>query len=1119
MPGIHLYSGNRLETLADAFAGLLQAEPLPPLAEEIILVQSRGMARWLAMETAARLNIWANCSCPFPNTFIRSVYALLLPDIPTESPFAKDLTLWHLMAILPEVMAQPRYSLVRSYLESGDDLTLYGLAAEIADLFDQYSLYRPDMILEWEAAAAIPAEHAWQADLYRSLKERLRQYSDGPVYHRARLLEMFEKKIKAPDFDPALLPSRVSVFGISSLPPYHLRVLAGLARHIDIAFFVMNPCREYWFDIIADRDIGKISHRTSLSPETLHLSRGNSLLASMGHLGRDFMAMLQDVYTDEAELFEEPGSATLLQQIQQDILHLRDTAAPGTSDQDKRKINAADTSLVFHSCHSPMREVEVLHDQLLELFNTATVEEPLEPRDILVMAPDINLYAPLVGAVFDGQSGNHRKIGYTVADQSIRETSPYLEAFFSILRLPQGRFTSIDVFEILEAQPVRNRFSISDEDLVAIEKWIRETRICWGIDGEHKKNLQLPPHPENTWQAGIDRLLLGYAMTGADEHLFAGILPYDRVGGNDTLLLGSFLDFTDVLFSLAKSLQQRHSPGAWADILLQAKEDLLLADTASEEEERSLHRLLYRLKDLEGQTGYRTTVSLGVIRAFLRRSLDERFSPLTGRAGFLAGGVTFCSMLPMRAIPFKAIFLLGMDDGLYPRTGRKRSFDLMVSAPRRGDRSRRYDDRYLFLETILSARRKLSISFVGQSIQDNTRRSPSVLVSELQNYIDHGFRNAAGPNEAAAPLSETLTTHHHLQPFHPDYFSPQADHPGSEKFFSYATENCEAAEALLSGPQSGIPLFSSPGELLQEQPEEVTLSDLVSFFSHPARYLLVKILGMAPIEENQALETSEPFTLEGLAKYRLENAIVECLLQHEGCDSLFAVRKAAGELPHGEMGKTWFNLLVNKLQPFCARISELLAGQERQQVAVDLAVGATRITGRLAGVTPFGLLLYRHASLKPKDIIRAWISHLVLNSLPEATLPGRGTITFQAEKDSVYHYTPVTESRRHLAALLDLYREGSRAPLPLFPATSHAFAAAIHKGQSVEKAMEKAMVAWEGDRFRSQGEKNDPYNRLCWNNVAFPEKLFIKLAETVFSPALEHREKYQGNSLEPDAPQ
>jgi exodeoxyribonuclease V gamma subunit len=1117
MPGIHLYNGNRLETLADAFAGLLQAEPLPPLAEEIILVQSRGMARWLAMETAVRLNIWANCSCPFPNTFIRSVFTLLLPDLPAESPFEKDLTLWHLMAVLPEVMTQPSYSLVRSYLESGDDLKLYGLAAELADLFDQYSLYRPGMILDWEAATvSIPAEHAWQADLWRSLKERLQRRNDCPVYHRARLLELFEKKIEAPDFDPALLPERVSVFGISSLPPYHLRVLTGLARHIDISFFVMNPCREYWFDIIADRDIGKISHATSLSPETLHLSPGNSLLASMGHLGRDFMAMLQDVYTDEAELYEEPDSGTLLQQIQQDILHLRDTAPPGSQNQEKREISRADASLVFHSCHSPMREVEVLHDQLLDLFNTATGEEPLNPRDILVMAPDIDLYAPLVKAVFDGESRQHRKIGYSIADQSVRETSHYLEVFFSILRLPQGRFTSIEIFEILEAQPVKNRFSISDEDLVTIEKWIRDTRICWGIDETHKKNLQLPPHRENTWQAGLDRLLLGYAMAGGEEHLFAGILPYDRAGGNGTTLLGSFLDFTDILFSLAESLQQHHTPGGWADILLQAKEDLLLADAASEAEERSLHQLLYRLKDLESQTGYHTTVSLGVIRSFLLRSLDERFSPLAGSGGFLAGGVTFCSMLPMRAIPFKAIFLLGMDDGLYPRTGRKRSFDLMVSEPRRGDRSRRYDDRYLFLETILSARRKLSISFVGQSIQDNTRRSPSVLVSELLNYIDSGFRSA-GPDETVTPLGESLTLQHHLQPFHPDYFRPQVD-PASGKFFSYSAENCEAAAALLAGPQKGVPLFSSPGQLLPAQLEKVDLADLVRFFSHPARYLLVKVVGMAAIEENQALETSEPFTLEGLAKYRLENAIVECLLQHEGCETLFAIQKAAGEMPHGKMGRVWFDRLVNELQPFCARVSELLAGQEREQLPVELAVGATRISGRLAGVTPFGIVLHRHASLKPRDIIRAWISHLVFNSLTQEELQGRSTTTYQVDKDSVHHYKPVAAGIDQLAALLDLYREGSRAPLPLFPETSHVFAAALHRGKSEEEAMEKAMVKWEGDRFRSQGEKNDPYNRLCWNNVAFPDKLFMKLAETVFLPALEHREKQPGHPLRPDAP-
>jgi exodeoxyribonuclease V gamma subunit len=284
MPGIHLYTGNRLEILADRFVELLLSNPLPPLQKETILVQSRGMARWLALETAARASIWANIECPFPNTFIRSINRLLLPGIPDIMLFEKQFITWHLMAILPRLLPEPDFNRVRSYLAAGDDLKLYQLSHEIADLFDQYTLYRPDMILAWEkGGTAQPTEEAWQATLWRHLIEHLRHNQSFSDLHRARILEMLQEKLQDPGLDYSFLPPRITVFGISSLPPYHLAVLSALARHIDLYFFVMNPCREYWFDIIADRDIVKISKKEAIIEEMLHFVQGNSLLASMSH--------------------------------------------------------------------------------------------------------------------------------------------------------------------------------------------------------------------------------------------------------------------------------------------------------------------------------------------------------------------------------------------------------------------------------------------------------------------------------------------------------------------------------------------------------------------------------------------------------------------------------------------------------------------------------------------------------------------------------------------------------------------------------------------------------------------------------------------------------------------
>jgi exodeoxyribonuclease V gamma subunit len=1109
MPGIHLYSSNRLETLADIFAELLQSNPLSPLQKETVIMQSRGMARWLAMQTATRLNIWANCDCPFPNTFIHKIYKLLFPDIPEVSPYDKAYILWHLMDILPERIQDPHFKKVASYLKSGEDMKLYQLSYETADLFDQYTLFRPRMILDWEdGTKMLPSDYVWQSTVWRRLVDRLRQHQQSPEFHRARLLQFFEEKILNPAFDDAILPPRVSVFGISSLPPYHLRVLAALAEHIDLHFFIMNPCREYWFDIIADRDIVKISRKEAADQDTLHLQEGNSLLASMGYLGRDFMAMLQELNAENHEFFNDPGDNTLLTNIQQDILYLRENpdAAPGTPHA-KQKFNDSDTSLLFHSCHSPMREVENLYDQLLEIFDSAGADASIEPRDILVMAPEIDPYAPLIRAVFDADPAAPRKIPYTIADQSIRDTSNYLKTFLDILLLLQSRCSSIDVAGILAAEAVKNRFAITDKDLAIIENWIRENCICWGIDQDHKTSLQLPPYRENTWRAGLDRLLLGYAMPGHNRILFENILPYDQIEGNETTVLGRFLDFTENLFSLADALNQPHTLAEWSEILLQVKDRLLLADEGSEAEDRVLHRLLYGLRELQEKTFFNNAIGLGVIRTFLVSSLDERFSPAAGEAGFLAGGVTFCSMLPMRAIPFKVICLLGMNDGHYPRSGRRKSFDLMAMEPKRGDRSKRYDDRYLFLETILSARKKLSISFVGQSIQDGSKRPPSVLVSELMDYIDRGYAPQEDQPERFAALSDSLTIKHHLQPFHPGYFLPQIG-TRPEKYFSYSAENCEAATALINEQKKIASLFSAPLPTLPVEYRQIELHELVRFFSHPARYLLVKILGIAPIEESRAWETSEPFTLKGLARYNLENEILAYLMEDRDCTELYQIMKAAGELPHGRIGKIYFGKLVSELQSFHKTLARLLSGQQLHEQQINLAIRDYTVTGKLKNVCTIGQVHYRYASMKPKDVIRSWISHLVLNSLHDTGLPGNGMETFYAGKNGIYKYVPAAESSCMLEQLLDLYWQGLTEPLYFFPGPSFVFAREIHNGKNEPDALRKAMIEWEGNEFIKKGEKNDPYNLLCCKNMDLANPLFIEQAMKVFLPALAHQEKY-----------
>ena len=471
MPGISLYTGNRLELLADRFAEIIHNNPLPPLEQETILVQSKGMARWLAMETATRLNIWANCDCPFPNSFINKIFRHTLPNISDNFPYDKETITFHLMELIPGLINKPAFKPVQDYLQGTGDIGLFQLASQIADLFDQYTLYRPDMILSWESGnGSTVAGQDWQPQLWRQLIDRLHKNKLPGSAHRARLYDNFQRTVSAPGFDPGPLPTRVSVFGISSLPPYHLNILATLAPFIDLHFFIINPCREFWADIIADRQIVKISRQEQLTEEFLHLQEGNSLLASMGQLGRDMIAMLHNLDCQEHEFFIDPGHGTLLSSIQQDILHLHNRN-PGINETTSHKkdtqltgkqpVNHHDASVLFQSCHSPMREIEALHDHLLATFNNRSADQPIEPRDILVMTPDIDAYGPLIQAVFGSSPGSTPRIPYTISDRKIRNTSHFIETFFNLLSLPNSRLSNVQVISLLESEAVQRRFKIA----------------------------------------------------------------------------------------------------------------------------------------------------------------------------------------------------------------------------------------------------------------------------------------------------------------------------------------------------------------------------------------------------------------------------------------------------------------------------------------------------------------------------------------------------------------------------------------------------------------------------------------------------------------------------------
>ncbi|MCM2130307.1 exodeoxyribonuclease V subunit gamma [Larsenimonas rhizosphaerae] len=904
---------NHVEDLRDLALSLVARQPLPPLDDETFIVQSNGMAQWLKLGLADALGVAASTDFPMPSSFAWRAYrAVLGDDIPDQSPFDKPALTWRIMRLLPAYLEVPAFAPLRHYLKGEryphrDVMARkqYQLAAQLADLFDQYLVYRPGWMAAWAANETLPAdmteEEQWQPALWRALME------DAPEalrdQHRAALHTRFIARAATLERIPDGLPARVFVFGVSSLPRQVLEVLHALSGVMEVVLLMTNPCRFYWGDVIADRDVLRREFKArrhqnkpglaDLAPEALHL-HANPLLASWGTQGRDFLVSLYDFETHnpfsiEEDVFRdriEAGSlahAPLLHQLQQDVLDLVHPSEHVQAGQ-KRTVAQDDDSISLIVTHSPLREVEVLRDRLLAAFEA---QPDLMPRDIIVMVPDINAYAPFIKAVFGQISPDQRDyIPYTIADQQASQADPLLMLVLSLLQLPDQRLGVSRLLDWLDVPAFRRRVRIEESELPLLRRWLEQSGVRWGLNGAHRERLGLPGLAENTWAFGLKRMLLGYAS--GEGEAFNGIEPYADVAGIDAALAGRLAMLLDRLDALATRLMTSRAPADWQRVLDDVLATLLAPETPGEWMivER-VQQAVTRWCDECRCAGFDDPLPAVVVHDALASSLDE--GGLAQR--FLAGKVNFATLMPMRAIPFREVVLLGMNDGDYPRSRLPQDFDMMARRPLAGDRSRRDDDRYLFLEALLSARDRLTLSWVGHDQRDNSERTPSVLINELMDTLRIGWCAWQG-----GAVVDQLTTCHPLQPFSRRYFDP------ADPLWTY-----DQQWARIHRPHAP----ASSGGLAAGMPEaRLRMEDLERLMRQPMGVCVQQRLGIGFQAPSVPEEDREPFGLNGLDVHQIKQSLLDSAEQGEALATSMARWVRRGELPAEGFGDRWAQTLL-----------------------------------------------------------------------------------------------------------------------------------------------------------------------------------------------------------------
>nr|WP_284041092.1 exodeoxyribonuclease V subunit gamma [Pasteurella multocida] len=1014
-PVFTIYYSNDLDVQKNILLTLMQDTLDDPFQSDVILVQSPGMAQWLQWKIAEQQGISSNIKFPMPASFIWQQYVDNLPNTEEQSQFNKASMTWRLMRLIPEHLEQVEFQSLRHYLSSShqaEQQKLYQLAYQIADLFDQYLVYRPEWIACWERGdeatmmaqlerklkdTRLPIGNAfsqdvkWQAILWRALVADILAESGQTVpLHRAYLQTQFLQFLQTQH--PVNLPPRLFIFGISALPKGYLEIFYAMSRYCEVHLFFTNGCREYWGDLIDPRFMQRLSqmqrtgYHTALpipvfhhtdnarfesSYDHEHLFEGHPLLSSWGKLGRDFLYLLTELEQLEGvrsiDAYTELTSQHLLSQVQARILHL----------EGKQGLNLAenDRSLTFHSCHSPMREVEVLHDYLLHLFQQ---DSTLTPKDIVVMVADIDKYTPYIQAVF-GQYNQvaQRQIPFSISDNRLSENDVLIASFIHLLALKESQFSAEDILALLDIPAIRNRFQIELMELEQIRHWVAHAGIRFGVEkeqGKQEKNT-------NSWQAGLERMLLGYAMR-EENGIWQGNLGFDPCYGLQGQLAGRLAEFIARLSAWYQFLQTPQPIEKWQQHLL-----TLLTDFFAEDE-TNITTLLYiqetivqMVTDIQ-QTHFDQPLSSEVVSDVLSALLEDEPNSMK----FLAGKVNFCTLLPMRSIPFKVVCLLGMNEGDYPRQQTPNSFDLMQYDRRKADRFRRDDDCYLFLEALLSAQEAFYVSFVGRSIVDNQSKPPSVLVSQLIDYLVDKL-----PSAETQDWQARLIEQHPMTAFSPDNFRGENG--------SFANQWLPLANIQ---KQERADFVQPIAQTVLAEDREIALADLIAFIQHPVAFFFKRHLGVSFAKQEERIEDSENFTLDGLMRYQINEQLLYC--DEEKSAEVLAQLKVKGMLPRGEFAQIFALQQQEDIAALKTTVADYLK-QEAHVVEVDLTIpsgyGDIRLIGQLDQLYAQRRVMWRVGQIQEKHLIENWVYYLIQCAMlalhePPIYYGKNGQATFQA---------------------------------------------------------------------------------------------------------------------------
>jgi len=1052
-----LYASNQLESLSKELGQRFDQRKTGVFQPDYVVTQTEGMGNWLKLQVAtnSQHGIAANIRFLAPNDLIEKVYRLLGGTY--QESFSSKSLCWLIFAVLADKNFKSKFAHIAAYYDQAGgekDVRRLALAQKLADLFDQYQIYRPDMIDGWNKGSISGfKDEDWQQYLWLQSKELAKNQLTDKSAQWHWILEQLKNE-DATERLKAELPE-IHVFGISILAPYHLQILIALGQQVNVSFYFLNPAPQvYWYDTVSDKQVALLTRRGIASPN--QLIAGNNLLTGWGRVLKDTFALLfqQDelinAYTDADSV--EPATDSLLHRLQYDIFN-------NLNSESKDPVPLSfirDGSISINSCYTIAREVECLYNYLVHLVDER--REALAPRDIVVMVTDINAYAPYIKAVFDNA---RYRFPYSISDESFEGSDNMVNALKQVLEISPDTFTAENVLQLLDSSFVRDRFGISD--LALIRRVIDAANIRFGITGDEEDDTVYV-----SWKYGLKRIIYGLCISGEHEYFPPdydhSLFPLDIVEGVVSFELIRFVHFVEVLID---SIEQRSRPRRiteWVEYVTGVLNNLVYeADEQLEEDYNVL------IKQLRTYNAVETVLDEPVSFAVFSHHFVAGLTASSKTASFIRGGVTFCSLIPMRSIPFKVIALLGLNFDKFPRKETRAGFDLMQREHRKGDRNVKDNDKHLFLETILSAKEYLYISYIGQSVKDNEPLPASAVVDELLDYIETAANDFS--------IREQFIVRHPLHAFSSQY------NQSNPLLYSYLADAVGNVSDLID------PLKPQP----EFRFEEVSLASLIRFFKNPFEYYYKTVLEIRYDNDESLLPETERFELDKLQKWQLRDHI----LTKSGftMEAVLNRWRKTGLLPLKNMA----SIALDELNAEAEIVGLLLAKENLntsfEPLEFQLPVGDTMLSGTLTLVQARKLVVTSFSSSDLKHLLTAYISFLAGRAA--------GVIDkvffVSGESETIHSGTSISqaEALSRLTQLLDLYKKGHNKILPFHLKLAH-----TSSRQPDPDFLTKKLSAISADPSHSDEYLVQEASRP-WLHLAESAEELLALGELLITPLLE----------------